>query len=183
MASILRPIPGTIALIIILLLVKNTTYCQVVLPSGKDKFTIFEGEWKFKDDIWKTKFDGNYKEDVNPNRSFIVKAVSPKNALLWNSNFGGDAWAVLFWTYHQETGHVNHISNTTDNNVGVGVGEFNSNNDLIIKIVYPNGCKNCHRIYTFHWITLNEFEFKATIYKDDKLTDNFYGGTFLRKIQ
>ncbi|MBD0332342.1 MAG: hypothetical protein ICV66_06780, partial [Chitinophagaceae bacterium] len=112
---------------------------------------------------------------------FVVKAVNPANTLLWNSYFGGGSWAVLLWRYHQQTGRVNHISNTTDNNVGIGTGEFNANNDLIIKIVYPNGCTTCHRIYTFHWISQDQFHFKATIYKDNKLTDDFYGRTFLRK--
>jgi hypothetical protein len=102
---------------------------------------------------------------------------------LWNSDFGDGFWVILLWTYHKETGRVNHISNTADNNVRIGVDEFDNNNDLKIKIVYPNGCTNCHRIFTFHWITPDEFDFKATIYKDDKLTGDFYGGTFLRKIQ
>lgn len=168
--------------LIILLSLNSKIYSQMpVSDTGGYRFTRFEGEWRLKDNIWKSKFGGNYQESVDTTRSFIVKSVSPANTLLWNSYFGGDSWAVLLWTYHQETGRVNHISNTTENNVGIGTGEFKVKNDLIIKIVYPNGCTTCHRIYTFHWISPDQFDFKATIYKDDKLTDDFYGGTFLRK--
>ena len=166
----------------ILLSLNSKSYCQKSAPdTGYKRFTRFEGEWKLKDNIWKTKFGGDYEESVDTNRYFIAKAVSPANTLLWNVYFGEGGWAVLFWTYHQETGRVNHISNTTDNNVGIGTGEFNANNDLVIKIVYPNGCTTCHRIYTYHWISPDQFDFKATIYKDGKLTDDFYGATFLRK--
>jgi hypothetical protein len=184
MKNILRPILVVIGSLIILLSFTSTTYCQrPIAETNKIKFKLFEGEWKLKGDIWKTQFGGNYKEDVNPNRSFVVKAVSPENTIMWNCDYGGGAWATLLWTYHQKSGRVNHISNTTDNNIGVGVGEFDRNNALTIKIVYPNGCTNCHRIYTFHWINANEFEFKATIYENEKPTGDFYGATLLRKSQ
>jgi catechol 2,3-dioxygenase-like lactoylglutathione lyase family enzyme len=150
--------------------------------ANSDKLKLFEGEWKLKDNVWKSKSNSVYKEDVNPNRSFVAKAVSPENTILWEEDFDNGVWATLLWTYHRETGRVNHISNTTGNNIGIGVGEFDNNNDLTIKIVYPNGCTTCHRIYTFHWIEAGEFNFKATIYKDDKPTGDFYGGTFIKKV-
>jgi hypothetical protein len=178
----MKNLPSLILLLITSLSLSNKTYCQSSSSDTTNKrFTRFEGEWRLKDNIWKTKFDGEYKENKDSTRSFIAKAASPTNSLLWNIDFGEGYWAVLFWTYHQETGQVNHISNTTDNNIGIGTGEFNTNNDLIIKIVYPNGCTTCHRLYTYHWISPDEFDFKATIYKDGKLTDDFYGATFLRK--
>jgi hypothetical protein len=172
----------SVLLFMIFLSLDGKIYCQGPGPDTTGiRFTKFEGEWILKDNIWKTKFGGVYQESKDTTRSFVVRAVNPTNTLLWNSYFGGGSWAVLLWTYHKETGRVNHISNTTDNNVGIGTGGFNANNDLIIKIVYPNGCTACHRIYTFHWISRDEFDFKAAIYKDNKLTDDFYGGTFLRK--
>jgi len=170
----------TIAFIIILVSCSSKVFAQNSIANS-DKLKIFEGEWKLKDNVWKSKSDSIYNEDVNSNRSFIAKAVSPENTILWNADFGNGAWAILLWTYHKETGRINHISNTTDNNVGIGEGQFDNNNDLKIKIVYPNGCTSCHRIYTYHWINQNEFDFKATIYNDDKLTGDYYGGTFLRK--
>jgi hypothetical protein len=173
---------GSIALIFCLMLSGNTIYCQQSnTDSNANKLKLFEGEWKLKNDIWKSRFDSKYNEDVNPNRSFIARAVSPENTILWNADFGSGSWAILLWTYHKGTGRVNHISNTEDNNIGIGAGEFDNNNNLKIKIVYPNGCTKCHRIYTYHWNTPDEFDFKATIYKDDKPTGDFYGATFQRK--
>jgi catechol 2,3-dioxygenase-like lactoylglutathione lyase family enzyme len=178
--KIIQYVVAAIAFIIILFLHSSMMFAQNTIANS-DKLKLFEGEWKLKDNVWKSKSDSVYKEDVNPNRSFVAKAVSPENTLLWEEDFDNGAWATLLWTYHWETGRVNHISNTTDNNIGIGVGEFDNNNDLTIRIVYPNGCTNCHRIYTFHWIEAGEFDFKATIYKDDKPTGDFYGGTFIRK--
>lgn len=170
-----------IASIIILFLPVSAMIAQNTVASS-DKLKPFEGEWKLKDNVWKSKSNSVYSEDVNPNRSFVARAVSPENTILWEEDFDNGAWATLLWTYHKETGRVNHISNTTDNNIGIGVGNFDDNNDLTIKIVYPNGCTNCHRIYSFHWINAGEFDFKATIYKDDKPTGDFYGCTFVRKV-
>ena len=171
---------ATISCIMILVSCSSTVIAQHSIVNS-DKLKVFEGEWQLKDNLWKTKSDDVYKEDVNANRSFTAKAVSPDNTILWNADFGNGAWAILLWTYHAESGRVNHISNTSDNNVGIGEGEFDSNNDLTLKIRYPNGCKSCHRIYTYHWINHDEFEFTADIYKDDKPTGDFYGGTFLKK--
>lgn len=178
------PTIGAIAFILCLLSLSNNSYGQKsTTDSIQDKLNLFVGEWKLKNDIWITKFDSSYEESVNPDRYFIAKAVSPENTILWNGDFGGGNWFIILWTYHKQAGRVNHISNTKDNNVGVGVGEFDNKNNLTIKIVYPNGCTNCHRIYTYRWIMPDEFDFKATIYKDDKATGEFYGGSFLRKVK
>ncbi|MES2849251.1 MAG: hypothetical protein V4685_09350 [Bacteroidota bacterium] len=171
--------PSLTLLLFTLMLFANKSYCQTDISDTLSKrFTRFIGEWRLKDNVWRSKLGGESKDST---RSFVAKAASPENSIIWSADFGGGGWAVLFWTYHKETGKLNHISNTTDNNVGIGTGEFNADNDLIIKIVYPNGCTTCHRIYTYHWISSNEFDFKATIYKDGELTDDFYGATFLRK--
>lgn len=165
--------------IITLLQVNDGLFCQTsVSDSNKSRFTRFIGEWKLKDHIWKSKFGG---EQIDSTRTFIAKAASPSNSIVWNADFGSGSWAVLFWTYHEETGKVNHISNTNDNNIGIGIGEYNDNNDLVVEIDYPHGCTTCQRVYTYHWISPNEFEFNAAIYKEGKLTDDYYGGTFIRK--
>jgi catechol 2,3-dioxygenase-like lactoylglutathione lyase family enzyme len=169
-----------IVLFIVLFSYSSKMFAQNQIGDS-NKLKMFEGEWKLKDNVWKSKSDSVYNEDVNPNRSFIAKAVSSENTILWNADFGNGAWAILLWTYHKQTGRVNHISNTTDNNVGIGEGQFDNNNDLKIKIVYPNGCTSCYRVYTYHWVNQNEFDFKATIYQDNRPTGDFYGGTFLRK--
>lgn len=159
----------------------NKIYSQTAAPDASiTAFTRFEGNWKLKDDIWKTKSGGTLKESVDTSRAFVVKMVRP-NTLLWDAYFGNGSWVTLLWTYHSKTGRVNQISNAKDNTVGVGTGEFNATGDLVIKVAYPNGCTTCHRIETWHWISANEFEFNSASYKDDKPTGDFYGGTFLRK--
>ena len=154
--------------------------------SAKDeeigKLKIFEGEWGLKDHKWITSFDGNFNEDINPNISFIAREAGTENTLLWICDFDG-AYATLLWAYHEETKNINHISNTSDNNIGVGMGKLDNNNDVRIKIEYPNGCTNCTRRYFYHWISKNEIEFKATFYEDELVTGDFYGGTLIRKME
>lgn len=123
---------------------------------------------------------GNYSEHINPNR--IFKAImTDNNTLIWNEDFGNGFLATLMWTYHIGSKNIHHLSNTSANDIGVGTGRFEANNDLKIKIEYPNRCTNCYRIYFCHWLSTNEFELKATIYEDNKPTGDFYGATFIRK--
>jgi len=155
---------------------------QYVADEEIGKLKTFVGEWGLKDDKWITSFDGNYNEDINPNISFIASEAGTENTLLWICDFDG-SFATLLWAYHKETKNINHISNTSANDIGVGMGKLDDNNDVRIKIEYPNRCKNCNRRYIYHWISKNEIEFKATFYEDELATGDFYGGTLIRKIE
>jgi hypothetical protein len=73
---------------------------------------------------------------------------------------------------------IYHLSNTSSNGEA-GAGK--DNGDLDIKLSYPDMCETCNRLYSFRWKSDNEFFFRATFYKDDKPTGDFYGATFIRK--
>lgn len=141
----------------------------------------FKGEWVLKDNIFESSTNGKYNADVNPNRTFIALAVNTNTSILWNEDFDGGFKVDIFWTYDIETKTVYHLSNTSTNGLASGKGPLQENGDLVIKLSYPDMCETCNRIYSFRWKSDNEFFFRATFYKDDKPTGDFYGATFFRK--
>jgi len=140
----------------------------------------FKGEWVLKDNIFESSTNGKYSADVNPNRTFIALAVNTNSSILWSEDFDGFK-VDIFWTYDVETKTVYHLSNTSANGLATGKGPLKENGDLDIKLSYPDNCETCNRIYSFRWKSDNEFFFRATFYKDDKPTGDFYGATFIRK--
>ncbi len=140
----------------------------------------FKGEWVLKDNIFESSTNGEYSVDVNPKRTFIALAVNSNTSILWSEDFDG-AKVDIFWSYDVESQLVYHLSNTTSNSVGFGKGPINKNGDLNITLNYPDTCETCTRVYSFRWKTDNEFFFRATFYKDDQPTGDFYGATFIRK--
>lgn len=148
--------------------------------SQENPFEKFKGEWVLKDDIFETNFGDKYKEDVNPNRSFVVKELGTKNSVVWIEDFDGFK-VDIFWTYDFKQKQVHHLSMSND--IAKGIGEFKESGDLEIKLIYENSCENCYRIYSFQWKSENELFFRGSFYKDEKPTGDFYGGTFIRKVQ
>jgi len=146
----------------------------------QNPFEKFKGEWLLKDNIFESSTNGKYSSDVNPNRTFIAMAVNTNSSILWSEDFDGFK-VDIFWTYDLETKTVYHLSNTSSNGLASGKGMLKENGDLDIKLIYPDACETCIRLYSFRWKSANEFFFRATFYKDDKPTGDFYGATFIRK--
>ena len=144
----------------------------------ENPFERFKGEWVLKDDIFESDFDGVYKKDVNPNRSFMVKELGTKNSIVWIEDFDG-FMVDIFWTYDFKKKQIHHLSMATD--IARGLGNFKENGNLELKLTYENGCKGCYRIYSFQWKSDSEFFFRANLFKDEKPTGDYYGGTFLKK--
>ncbi len=146
----------------------------------ENPFEKFIGEWEMKDDIFESNFGGEYKAEVNPNRSFIFKELGTQNSIVSIQDFDGFK-VDIFWTYDSTKRQIHHLSMSDD--IAKGTGEFSENGDLELKLVYENGCENCYRIYSFRWKSENEFFFRGTFHKDEEPTGDFYGGTFIRKVK
>lgn len=157
--------------------ISNNTISDTTPQNPLEKF---RGEWVLKDNIFENSTNGKYSADVNPNRTFIAMAVNTKSSNLWNEDFDGFK-VDIFWSYDEKTKTVYHLSNTTTNSLATGKGLLKENGDLDLKLSYLAACKTCYRLYTFRWKSNNEFFFRATYYKDNKATGDFYGATFLRK--
>ena len=106
--------------------------------------------------------------------------VNTNTSVLWNQDFDGFK-VDIFWTYDIETKTVYHLSNTSNNGMAHGKGPIAENGDMDLPLIYPDACETCIRLYSFRWKSENEFDFRATFYKDDKPTGDYYGATFLRK--
>jgi hypothetical protein len=146
----------------------------------ENPFENFIGEWVLKDDIFENNFGGEYRADVNPNRSFVAKKMGTSNSMLWVEDFAGFK-VDIFWTYDFKKEQIHHLSMSDD--IAKGMGKFKENGDLELKLVYENGCEGCYRIYSFQWKSENEFFFRGKLHRDGEPTGDFYGGTFIRKVK
>ena len=64
---------------------------------------------------------------------------------------------------------------------GVGKGTISENGDVSLKIFFADEPEGTYRLYTYRWISENEYELKSIQYDaSDKPTGNFYGGIFIR---
>ena len=160
------------------------SHCQISeTDSVNVQLRIFEGDWILKDSKWKSSENGNYTETEMNNFIFKAKLIGPENTLLWHEDFGNGFLAVIMWSYQEKSKILHHLANNGFNNIGIGVGKFDERNDIKVKVEYPNLCTNCYYEYFYHWISPDEIDFKATFYEDDMPNGDFYGGTFVRKVE
>ena len=172
-----------IMVLIFLLTFATETICQITrTDSIKNPLEMFEGDWILKKDKWKSSFDCNYSETILPNIIFSAQLVDPKNTLRWYYDFKNGFQASVLWVYDEETEILYDLSNNSYNHIGSGSGKFDEKNDLRLKIQFRNLDEKQYTIYQYHWISPDEFDLKATNYNDDSPTGDFYGGTFVRKV-
>ncbi len=155
----------------------SETTLDTAAPNPLEKF---KGEWDLKGNVFENNTNGKYSAYVNPNRTFKALAVNTNTSILWSEDFV-DFKVDIFWTYDIETKTVYHLSNTSTNGLASGKGPLKENGDLDIELSYPDACGDCKRIYSFRWKSDNEFHFRATLYKSNKSTGDYYGATFIRK--
>ncbi len=172
-----------IKVLIFLLTFTTDTICQITrTDSIKNPLEMFEGDWILKDGKWKSSFDGNARETTLSDMIISAKLIGPEYTIILSEDFGNGELAVDVWAYQKESKVVHVLSNNSYNNIGIGEGYFDENNSLRIKREFPNICETCYYMYEYIWVSLDEFEIKATAFKDDNPTGDFYGGTFIRKV-
>jgi ketosteroid isomerase-like protein len=143
-------------------------------PFGK-----FVGEWTLKDDNWTQNWGNGIDHIKILHHHTLSKEVNTDDSLL--SVVDGRNQGHIFWTYNEAKKEVRHLSSFEPTRIGVGKGTLNENGDLTLKVAFEGEPEGTYRIYTYKWISEDEYELMSIQYdSQDKPTGNFYGGTFIR---
>lgn len=153
---------------------------QSVHQKPKNPFHKFIGEWTLKDDKWSQNW-GNGREDIKiPNHHTLCKELNTDNTLLAVID-GTPPYGHIFWSYNPVKKEVDHLSSFGTTRAGVGKGMVNENGDVSLKISFADEPEGTYRLYTYKWISENEYELKSIQYNNKgEATGYFYGGTFIR---
>lgn len=157
------------------------THIQLIETNAtqENPFRKFVGIWGMKEGIWESSFGGKYSKTIDT--SFVFIAKSPTNqSLLWNYNLF-PAKGVILWTFSNTKKEVYHLSANSHGPMAQGTGTINANGDANLKLYFDEDCATCYRMYRYKFISDDEVYFRASYYKDDKETGDFYGGTFVRR--
>ncbi len=146
----------------------------------KNPFNKFVGEWTLKNDNWSQNW-GNGTENIKiPNHHTICKELNTDNSLLAVID-GTPPYGHIFWSYNPVKKEVDHLSSFGTTRAGVGKGTVNENGDVSLKISFADEPEGTYRLYTYKWISDNEYDLKSVQYDaKGKPTGFFYGGTFVR---
>lgn len=157
----------------------ESTFRYAEIP--KNPFKKFTGEWTLKNDNWEQSNDKQEIETIKiPNHYSLCKEVNTKNSLLWVVD-ATSSRGHIFWTYDASKKEVSHLSSFFPSRVGVGQGTVNHKGDVQLKITFSGEPEGTYRLYSYIWITNDEYDLKSIQYnKDDEPTGSYYGGTFVR---
>jgi len=147
---------------------------------SQNPFRKFIGEWTLKGDNWDQNW-GNGDEHIKiPNHHTICRDINTDNSLLAVID-GAPPHGHIFWSYNPVKKEVNHLSSFGTTRAGVGKGTVNENGDVSLKISFADEPEGTYRLYTYKWISENEYALRSVQYDaKDKATGNFYGGIFVR---
>jgi hypothetical protein len=148
--------------------------------SPKNPFNKFIGEWTLKDNNWSQNWGKGDEHIKIPRHHTICRELNTDNSLLAVID-GVPPYGHIFWSYNPVKKEVNHLSSFGTTRAGVGKGTINENGDVSLKISFSDEAEGTYRLYTYKWISENEYELKSIQYgANDKPTGFFYGGTFVR---
>lgn len=146
----------------------------------ENPFRSFVGEWTLKDDLWWQGNESQKNEPIKiPGHYSICKAINTENSLQWEVD-ATSARGHILWVYNTEKQEVNHLSSFFPNRSGVGKGKVNERGDVTLKVAFEGEGVGTYRLYTYQWISADEYTLKSVLYKDGISTGDFYGGTFIR---
>ena len=158
----------------------NKTASTALQQKSENPFKKFIGECTLKDNSWSHNW-GNGTENIKiPNHHTICKELNTDNTLLAVID-GTPPYGHIFWSYNPVKKEVDHLSSFGTTRAGVGKGTVNERGDVSLKISFADEPEGTYRLYTYKWISENEYDLKSIQYDaKDKPTGNFYGGTFVR---
>jgi hypothetical protein len=164
----------------ITLVSNNKTASTGLQEKPGNPFKNFIGEWTLKDDNWSQNW-GNGTESIKiPNHHTICKELNTSNSLLAVID-GTPPYGHIFWSYNPVKKEVDHLSSFGTTRAGVGKGTVNERGDVSLKVSFADEPGETYRLYTYKWISENEYDLKSIQYNDkDEPTGYFYGGTFIR---
>jgi hypothetical protein len=153
---------------------------EISFQNPKNPFSKFIGEWTLKDDNWSQNWGQGDEHIKIPHHHTICRQLNTDNSLLAVID-GTPPYGHIFWSYNPVKKEVNHLSSFGTTRAGVGKGTVNENGDVSLKISFADEAEGTYRLYTYKWISENEYVLKSIQYDaNDKPTGFFYGGTFVR---
>jgi hypothetical protein len=148
--------------------------------NSKNPFARFIGEWTLKDDNWSQNWGQQTEHIKIPNHHTVSREINTDNSLLSIID-GPQPNGHIFWSYNPKTKEVGHLSSFGTMRAGSGLGTVDEYGNVTLKLSFADEAEGTHRIYTYKWVSDDEYEMKSTQYdKDNKPTGLFYGGTFVR---
>jgi len=143
-------------------------------------FKKFVGEWTLKDEAWTQNWGKGVEHIKIPHHHTICTTINTDNSLLSVVDATSPK-GNIYWTYNAAKKEVRHLSSFEPSRTGVGNGTVNDNGDVTLKISFQGESEGTHRIYTYKWVSDDEYEMLSRQYDDkDQPTGLFYGGTFTR---
>lgn len=143
-------------------------------------FKKFIGEWTLKDDNWSQNWGQGMEHIKIPNHHTVCKELNTSNSMLAVID-GTPPYGHIYWSYNPIKKVVHHLSSFGASRSGVGLGTVNENGDVALKVSFEGEPEGTYRLYSYKWISDNEYEMKSVQYNDkDQPTGGFYGGTFIR---
>lgn len=150
------------------------------VQNPQNPFHKFIGEWTLKDDNWSQNWGVADEHIKIPHHHTTCLQLNTDNSLLAVID-GTPPYGHIFWSYNPVKKEVDHLSSFGTTRAGVGKGTINENGDVFLKISFADEAKGTYRLYTYKWISADEYELKSIQYDaNDKPTGFFYGGTFVR---
>jgi len=143
-------------------------------------FRKFIGEWTLKDDNWEQGYGQDRERIKVPNHHTRCREVNTDNSILCVID-APSSKGHIFWAYNHGKKEAQWSSSFYSFRSGLGSGSVNNNGDLIFKVSFEGEPEGTYGLYTYKWITEDEYEMKSVQYNDKgEPTGGFYGGTFVR---
>jgi hypothetical protein len=150
------------------------------MPRPGNPFKKFKGEWTLKDDNWEQGYGHDIEHIKISNHHTRCKEVNTDNSLMCVVD-APSSKGHIFWAYNHSKKEVQWSSSFYSFRSGLGKGSVNDNGDLTFKVSFEGEPEGTYGLYTYKWISENEYEMKSVQYNDkNEPTGGFYGGTFVR---
>ncbi len=149
-------------------------------PESQNPFKKFVGEWTLKDDNWTQNWGQGTEHIKIVNHHTTNKELNTNNSILSVID-GVPPNGHIYWSFNPVTKEVRHLSSFGSSRIGVGSGSINDSGDVTLKNSFEGETPGSYRIYTYKWISENEYEMKSVQYNEkDQPTGLYYGGNFIR---
>lgn len=150
------------------------------VADSDNPFASFIGEWTLKDDTWIQNWGGENDTLLIPEHHTVCVEVNTSNSLLSIVD-GPEPNGHIFWSYNPNTEEVEHLSSFGSIRIGKGHGAFYGDQNLRLTISFEGEAYGTYRIYTYHWISEDEYALNSIQYdQNDQPTGLFYKGNFVR---
>ncbi len=157
----------------------SATFRYQALP--ENPFARFIGSWTLKNDDWKS---GNQAEENVVkwyNHFSSCKQLHTVGSLLWTVDAGSLRGNIL-WVYNFQTKEMVQSSSYTPTVTSLGKGKVDKEGNIELKVHF-DGNMDAYRLYTYTWLSDDEYQLHARYFENDQPTGFFYQGNFVRADQ